>query len=456
MFFTPGVFACSPKTPQRRFPRGRSVREPLAWMLRLGAASGPGMSFPVSHDNERQEISMNSSAARLGALTLLAALCPWAQAAEPLRIGAIVDMTGVYSGIGGPGGVTAVKMAVQDFGGTVLGRPIEVLSADYQNKVDITSTRAREWLDRQNVEMIIESTDSASALALQKLGESKKKISIFAGSATTELTGKQCSPYGIHYVYNTYALANGTARAIVDEGKKDWFFITADYAFGHALEANAASVVEASGGKVLGKIRHPLSASDFASFLLQAQASKAQVIGLANAGRDTQNAVRQAREFGFGSGKQVVAPLLIFDSDLKGMGLNASQGLQFTTAFYWDYNDETRAFGKKFYGQTKMMPTMVQAGMYSAVMHYLKAVQAAGTVEADKVMEKMRATPVNDFFAKDGRILANGLMLHDMYLAEAKKPAESKGEWDLLKILRVIPRDQAFEPLEKSACPLKG
>ncbi|MEM5274414.1 ABC transporter substrate-binding protein [Cupriavidus taiwanensis] len=399
---------------------------------------------------------MKAPALRFGALAALAAFCQVASAAEPFRIGALVDMTGVYSGIGGPGGIAAVKMAVQDFGGKVLDRPIEVLSADYQNKVDIASTRAREWYDRNNVEMIIESTDSASALALQKLGESKKKVTIFAGSATTELTGKQCSPYGIHYVYNTYALANGTARAILEEGKKDWFFITADYAFGHSLESNAVNVVEQSGGKVVGKVRHPLSASDFASFLLQAQASKAQVVALANAGRDTQNAVRQASEFGLGGGKQVVAPLLIFDSDLKGMGLKAAQGLQFTTAFYWDYNDETRAFGKKFFAQTKMMPTMVQAGMYSAVMHYLKAVQAAGSADPDKVMAKMRATPVNDFFAKDGRILANGLMAHDMYLAEAKKPSESKGEWDLLKIRKVIPRDKAFEPLEKSACPLKG
>ncbi|WP_370641752.1 ABC transporter substrate-binding protein [Cupriavidus sp. MP-37] len=399
---------------------------------------------------------MKAPALRFGALAALAAFCQAASAAEPFRIGALVDMTGVYSGIGGPGGIAAVKMAVQDFGGKVLDRPIEVLGADYQNKVDIASTRAREWYDRNNVEMIIESTDSASALALQKLGESKKKVTIFAGSATTELTGKQCSPYGIHYVYNTYALANGTARAILEEGKKDWFFITADYAFGHSLESNAVSVVEQSGGKVTGKVRHPLSASDFASFLLQAQASKAQVIALANAGRDTQNAVRQASEFGLGGGKQVVAPLLIFDSDLKGMGLKAAQGLQFTTAFYWDYNEETRAFGKKFFAQTKMMPTMVQAGMYSAVMHYLKAVQAAGSADADKVMAKMRATPVNDFFAKDGRILANGLMAHDMYLAEAKKPSESKSEWDLLKIRKVIPRDKAFEPLEKSACPLKG
>lgn len=372
----------------------------------------------------------------------------------PVKIGAIVDMTGVYSGIGGPGGVAAVKMAVQDFGGKVLGRPIEVVSADYQNKVDVTATQVRQWYDRDNVTMVIESTDSASALALQKLGLDKKKVTIFAGSATTELTGKQCSPYGVHYVYDTYSLANGTARAVVDEGGKSWYFITADYAFGHSLEAQASQVVKTMGGTVVGGVRHPLSASDFASFLLQAQSSKAQVIGLADAGRDTQNAIRQAAEFGLMNHKQIVAPLLIFDSDLKGMGLQAAQGLQFTTAFYWDYNDQTRAFAKRFYAVTKKMPTMVQAGMYSAVMHYLQAVQAAGTTDSDKVMAKMRAMPINDFFAKDGRILANGLMAHDMYLAEAKKPSESKGEWDLLKIRSVISKDKAFEPIGQSNCPL--
>lgn len=279
-------------------------------------------------------------------------------------------------------------------------------------------------------------------------------MTIFAGSATTELTGKQCSPYGVHYVYDTYSLANGTARAIVGEGGKSWYFITADYAFGHSLEAQATKVVKSLGGQVIGSVSHPLSASDFASFLLQAQTSKAQVIGLADAGRDTQNAIRQASEFGLMSHKQIVAPLLIFDSDLKGIGLKTAQGLQFTTAFYWDYNDETRAFAKKFFAVTHMMPTMVQAGMYSAVMHYLSAVRTAGTADSDKVMARMRATPINDFFAKNGRILSNGLMQHDMYLAEAKKPSESKGEWDLLKIRSVIPMDQAFESVEQSGCAL--
>ncbi|WP_321793741.1 ABC transporter substrate-binding protein [Burkholderia pyrrocinia] len=375
-----------------------------------------------------------------------------ASAVEPLKIGVIVDMSGIYSGIGGPGGVVAVKMAVRDFGGKVLGRPIEVLSADYQNKVDITATRAREWYDRDNVSMVIESTDSASALALQKLGAEKRKVTIFAGSATTELTGKQCTPYGVHYVYDTYSLANGTARAVVSNGGKSWYFITADYAFGRSLQLQATQVVNAMGGQVVGSIAHPLAASDFASFLMQAQSSKAQVIALANAGRDTQNAIRQAAEFGMMGGKQVVSPLLIFDSDLKGIGLKTAQGIQFTTAFYWDYNDQTRAFAKAFNAETGKMPTMVQAGMYSAITHYLQAVQAAGSADSDRVMAKMKAMPINDFFAKDGHILANGLMVHDMYLTEAKKPSESKGDWDLLKIRSVIPKEKAFETLEKSGC----
>ena len=377
-----------------------------------------------------------------------------AQAGGPVRIGVIVDMSGVYSGIGGPAGVAAVKLAVQDFGGKVLGRPIEVLSADYQNKVDVTATKVRTWYDNDNVQAVIESTDSASALALQRLGAERKKITIFAGSATTDLTDKQCSPYGVHYVYDTYSLANGTARALAKAGYKRWFFITADYAFGSSLQAQATRVVKEMGGEVVGAVKHPLSASDFASYLLQAQSAKPQVVALANAGRDTQSAVKQAAEFGLSRNNVVVAPLLIFDSDLKGMGLNAAQGLRFTTAFYWDQNDQTRAFSKKFFAATNKMPTMVQAGMYSATTHYLNAIKAAGTLDSDKVMEKMRAMPINDFFAKDGRIEANGLMLHDMYLAEAKKPSESKGEWDLLKIVSVIPKAEAFEPLADSDCPL--
>ena len=392
---------------------------------------------------------------RAAALALLATLAQaQAQTPQPFRIGAMVDMSGVYSAHGGPGMVTAVQMAVEDFGGKVLGRPIEVLSANYQNKVDIAAARAREWYDRDDVQMIIESTDSAAALALQRLGVEKKRITLFAGSASSALTNAECSPYGVHYVYDTYALSHGTGIAITKAGGDSWFFITADYAFGHALEKDTADVVVQNGGKVLGQVRAPLNTPDFSSFLLQAQASKAKVVGLANAGTDTQNSVRQANEFGITQGGQKLATLLVFLHDIKGLGLQAAQGLQFTDGFYWDYNDETRAFAKKFYERHKGMPSMVQAGAYSATMHYLNAITAAGTAQPDAVMAKMKATPVNDFFAKNGVIRADGRMVHDMYLAEAKKPSESKGEWDLLRINAVIPGDQAYRPLSESVCPL--
>jgi len=378
-----------------------------------------------------------------------------AQDVKPFRIGALVDMSGVYSALGGQGLVNAAKMAAEDFGGKVLGRPIEILSANYQNKVDITSARAREWYDRDDVNMIIESTDSASALALQKIGLEKKKISIFAGSASSALTNTECSPYGVHYVYDTYALAHGTGAAVTKAGGNTWFFITADYAFGQALEKDTSEVVIANGGKILGSVRAPLTTPDFSSFLLQAQASKAKVIGLANAGTDTQNSVRQAAEFGITQSGQQLATLLVFLTDIKGMGLPVAQGLMFTNGFYWDRNDETRAFSKR-YGERNggNMPSMVQAGTYSAVTHYLKAVAAAGTADADAVSAKMKEMEINDFFATKGKIRADGRMVHDMYLAQAKKPSESKGPWDLLTINAVIPGDQAFRPLSESVCPL--
>ena len=378
-----------------------------------------------------------------------------AQDSKPFRIGAMVDMSGIYSTLGGPGMVNSVKMAVEDFGGKVLGRPIEVLSANYQNKVDIASSRAREWIDRDDVQMIIESSDSASALAMQKIGREKKRIMIFAGSASSVLTNAECSPYGVHYVYDTYALAHGTGAAVTKAGGNSWFFITADYAFGQALEKDTSDVVVANGGKVLGSVRAPLNSPDFSSYLLQAQASKAKVIGLANAGTDTQNSVRQAAEFGIIKGGQKMATLLVFLTDIKGMGLSVAQGLMFTDGFYWDRTDDTRAFAKRWGARNNgAMPTMVQAGAYSATMHYLKAVAAAGTQDADAVAAKMKELEINDFFATKGKIRADGRMVHDMYLAEAKKPSESTGPWDLLKINAVIPGDQAFRPLSESVCPL--
>lgn len=372
---------------------------------------------------------------------------------DTVKIGVIVDMSGVYSANGGMGAVRAVEMAVKDFGGKVKGKPVQVVSADYQNKVDVASSKARQWYDVEKVDLIIESTDSAASIAMQKVALDKKKPIIFAGSATTALTNKECSPYGIHWVYDTYALATGTGRAVMQEGGSSWYFVTADYAFGHSLERDTSAVVNEMGGKVLGSTKHPLNASDFASFLLQAQSSKAKVVGLANAGKDTQNAVRQAAEFGI-TKNQTLATLLVFDTDIKGLGLPAAQGMMFTTGFYWDANPETREFGKRFFDIHKGMPTMIHAGAYSAAMHYLKAIEAKGTDSAETVLAQMHATPVNDFFAKGGKIRADGRMVHDMYLAEVKKPSESKGEWDIIKIKRTIPGDEAFQPLAASTCNL--
>ncbi len=396
----------------------------------------------------------------VGAVALAAAV---AAAPAPLsaqsntgsvKIGAIVDMTGVYSRHGGPGVVEAVKKALEGFGGKVNGKPIEVVSADYQNKVDVTSGIARRWFDTEGVDMVIESTDSASALALFRLGEEKKRVIIGAGSATTGLTNAGCMPYGIHYVYDTYSLATGTGSAIVKEGGKNWFFITADYAFGHSLEADTSRVVVAGGGKVLGGVRAPLASTDFSSYLLQAQASKAQVIGLANAGGDFVNSVKQAGEFGITQGGQSLAAMLVFINDIKALGLQTAQGLKFTVGYYWDRDDASRAFAKKYFARMKAQPSMVQAGAYSATMHYLKGVQAVGSEDAQQVSDWMKAHHVDDFFAKDGVVRADGRMVHDMYLVEAKKPGESKNEWDLMKVLRTIPADEAFQPLSKSTCKL--
>jgi branched-chain amino acid transport system substrate-binding protein len=395
---------------------------------------------------------LTSAAALLGVFAV--AMPARAQDKPPLRIGVIVDMSGVYSAHGGPGGIAAVEMAIKDFGGEVNGRKIELLSADYHNKLDVTLSTARKWYDQDGVDMIIESTDSASALGLQKLSQEKRKAYIIAGSASSTLTNENCSPYGVHYIYDTYALAHGTGAAITRNGGDSWFFITADYAFGHSLEKDTSSIIKESGGKVLGAVRAPLNTADFSSFLLQAQSSGAKVIGLANAGTDTQNAVRQASEFGITQGGQQLATLLVFLNDVKGMGLQAAQGLQFTTGFYWDRNEETRAFAKRFYEVRKAMPSMVQAGMYSATMHYLNAVKAVGAEDALATVDQMKKTPINDFYTHNGHIRADGRMAYDMLLAQVKTPAESKGDWDLLKINAVIPADQVTRPLSESVCPL--
>src|ERR1035438_3969477 len=370
-----------------------------------------------------------------------------------VKIGVLTDMSGLYSTLGGKGTQVAVEMAVKDFGGTVMGKPIQVIGADHQNKADIASAKAREWFDNEKVDMITGLLNSGCALAVQKIAGDKHRITMNTGAATTDLTNKAWTPYSVHYVYDTYALGKVTGEAVVQHGGKTWFFITADYAFGQSLEANTTKFVTALGGKVVGDVRHPLSTADFSSYLLQAQSSGAQIIGLANAGGDTINAIKQAREFGIGQKGQRLVGLLIFDTDIKSLGLNVAQGMQFTSGFYWDRDDATRAFAKRFFALHKAMATMAQAGAYSAAMNYLKAVKAAGTDDPDAVIAKLKSMDISDFFAVHGKIRIDGRMVHDMYLMEVKKPSESKGEWDLLKIIKTVPGDEAFMPLSESTCP---
>ncbi len=371
-----------------------------------------------------------------------------------LKIGVLNDQSGLYAEFGGQGSVEAAKMAIEDFGGKVGGVPIELVSADHQNKPDIASAIARQWYDRDGVDAIMELTTSSVALAVQGLSKEKKKITITTGAATSDLTGKACTPYGYHWAYDTHALAVGTGGALTRAGGKTWFFLTADYAFGTALENDTSSVVKANGGTIVGSVRHPLSSQDFSSFLLQAQGSKAQVIGLANAGLDTSNAIKQAAEYGISEGGQKLAALLFTLAEVHGLGIKAAQGLTLTEAWYWDLNDETRAFGQRFMKRTNRMPNMVQAGTYSAVLSYLKAVKAAGTDETDAVNAKLKATPVDDVFTHNGTVQATGLMVHDMYLFETKKPADSKGEWDLYKLIAPIPGKEAYASVAESGCPL--
>jgi branched-chain amino acid transport system substrate-binding protein len=370
-----------------------------------------------------------------------------------VKIGLILDMASLYADITGEGSVTAARMAIEDFGGKVNGVPIELVFADHGNKADIAAAKAREWFDTQKVDMIGDVAASATALAALEIAKQKNRIIMFNGPATTRLTNENCTPVSVHYTYDTYALAAGTGKGVLKMGGDTWFFLTADYAFGHSLEKDVSDVVKAAGGKVLGSVRHPLNAQDFSSFLLQAQASKAKVIGLANAGGDTINAIKQAAEFGI-TKNQALAGLLVYINDIHSLTLQATQGMLLTEAYYWDLNDETRKWAKRFFEKMKKMPNMSQAGVYSSVMHYLKAVQAVGTDDTAKVMARMKATPVNDFFAKNGRIREDGRMVHDMYLFEVKKPSESKYPWDYYKVKATIPGDEAFMPLAKSVCPL--
>ncbi|WP_249730187.1 MULTISPECIES: ABC transporter substrate-binding protein [unclassified Chelatococcus] len=378
-----------------------------------------------------------------------------AQAPTSVKIGVLNDQSGVYADFGGKGSVEAARMAVEDMKSELGDLKVEIVSADHQNKPDIASNIARQWYDVDGVDMITELTTSSVALAVQDITREKKKINMVVGAATAALTGASCSPYGFHWAYDTRSLAVGTGGEVVKEGGDSWFFLTADYAFGHQLEKDTSDIVKQSGGKVLGAVRHPLNTSDFSSFLLQAQSSGAKIVGLANAGLDTTNSIKQAAEFGLVAGGQRLAGMLFTLAEVHGLGLQAAQGLVLTEGFYWDKDDKSRAFSKRYLERTGHMPNMIHAGTYSTVVNYLKAVKAAGTKDADAVARKIRETPVDDNFAK-GKVLPNGRFVHDMYLFQVKAPNESKGPWDYYKLLGTIPGEKAFFTVEESGCKLAG
>ena len=371
-----------------------------------------------------------------------------------IRIGVMNDQNGLYADIGGQGSVAAARLAVEDFGGRIRGVPVEVVFADTQNRADVATTTARRWYDNERVDIIVDGAASSTALAIQEVAREKRRIFANTGSATSDFTGKFCSPYGFHFTYDTYALANGTGRALTQQGGNTWYFITADYAFGHALERDTASFVQAAGGRMLGAVRHPLSTSDFSSYLLQAQSSRARVIGLANAGSDFDNALKQAAEFGLTRGGVRMAGLLVFITNIHALGLPVTQGLVATTSYYWDRNDATRAWHRRFAAVREgRAATMVQAGTYSAVRHYLRAIEATGTDDADKVADWMHANPVNDMNNDNVRIRPDGRVLHDMLLVQTKTQAESQGPWDYYRILTTIPGAEAYRPMEQGECP---
>jgi branched-chain amino acid transport system substrate-binding protein len=390
------------------------------------------------------------------AAALAAAFAPaQAQVSDNVvRIGVLTDLSGAYSDIAGKGTVIATQMAIADF--MAKDKPafkVEMVSADHQNKGDIAANKAREWFEKGGVDVVSELVTTSVALAVQKIAKEKNRIALISGAASTRITNEDCNDVTVHWTYDTYSVANGTAKAVTQGGGKKWFFLTADYAFGHSLEKDASAVVKANGGEVVGAVRHPFPGSDFSSFLLKAQASGAQIIGLANAGADTINSIKQAAEFGI-TPKQQLAGLLMFISDVHALGLKTTQSMFLTEGFYWNLNDDTRAWSKRFFEQAKRMPTMVQAGQYSSVMHYLKAVKALGSDDTSKVMAQMKKTPVNDFFAKNGSIRADGRMVHDMYLLQVKKPAESTTPWDYYNVRATIPAAEAFQPLAASTCSL--
>jgi len=396
-----------------------------------------------------------AAVAGLAALGLVAIAGPsaLAQTPPPLKIGVMDGFSGVYGDLTA-GEVEAMQMAIEDVGGKVLGRSVEILSADHQTKPDVGASIARKWYDVDGVKMITGLGTSSVALAVRKVSQEKGQIDINTGAASADLTGPACSETGAHWVYDTYALAHVTGDAMVKAGGDTWFFLTADYAFGHALERDVTEVVKAAGGKVLGSVKHPLSTQDFSSFLLQAQSSKAKVIGLANAGQDTINSIKQAGEFGIVKGGQKLAGLLVFATDVQSLTLPVAQGLVLTESFYWDLNDETRAWTKRYRAKKDRLPSMLTAGVYSSTLHYLKAVQAAGTDEPKAVMAKMRELPVNDVMTKNGKLREDGRLVRDMYLFEVKSPAESKGKDDIYKLIATVPGDKAYRPVNEGKCPL--
>ncbi len=396
-----------------------------------------------------------SAACAIATATLLSAALPArAQISnDTIKIGFITDMSGLYSDIDGPAGAEAIKMAIADMGGAINGKKIEFLAADHQNKADVAAAKAREWFDTQGVDMLIAGSNSGTNLAMAKVAAEKKKLYIAIGGGTSALTNEQCSPYTVHYAYDTVAMAKGTGSAVVKAGGKTWYFLTADYAFGQALQNDTARVVEAAGGKVLGSVRHPLSASDFSSFLLQAQGSKAQILGLANAGGDTINAIKAANEFGV-TKTMKLAGLLMFINDVHSAGLKATQGMYLTDSWYWNKDAETRAWSRKFFDKLKRMPSSLQAADYSAATQFLQAVKTLGTDDSDKVLEHLRKTKINDMFAKGGYIRPDGRMVHDMYLMQVKAPEASKEPWDYYNVVETIPGDKAFTTKAESKCAL--
>lgn len=371
-----------------------------------------------------------------------------------VKIGYLADMSGTYRDLAGPNGLKALEMAIADFGGKVNGARIEVVSADDRNNPDSSSSTVRRWLENENVDMVAGLIASSVTIAVTKLLQENDRLGIVSGSAASSITNEHCTPNHIHYVYDTYPLANGTAKAVVQEGGKEWFILTADYAFGHALEGDVTRVVEENGGKVIKTARHPFPTSDFSSYILQAQSSGADVVALANAGADTTNAITTAGEFGLTQSGQTLAALLLFLTDVHALGVNSAQGIQLTTGWYWDLNDKTRAWSDRFMEATGVRPTMVHAGIYSSAMQYLNAVKATGSDDAQTVRKQMMDTPINDMFTTNGKIREDGRMVHDMYLAEVKTPEESENEWDLYKIVRTIPAEEAYRPLSESQCSL--